>query len=45
MFEGYAGTSKAGFRAEAQQEALLAHGEGLFLMVDPSLAGSGETWG
>ncbi|MFD9288359.1 hypothetical protein ACFWBV_08605 [Streptomyces sp. NPDC060030] len=34
MFEGYAGTSKAGFRAEAQQEALLARGEGLSLMVD-----------
>ncbi|WP_079271251.1 hypothetical protein [Streptomyces lydicus] len=33
-FEGYAGTSKAGFRAEAQQEALLARGEGLSLMVD-----------
>ena len=34
MFEGYAGTSKSGFRAEAQQEALLARGEGLSLMVD-----------
>lgn len=34
MFEGYAGTSKAGFRAEAQQEALLARGEGLALLVD-----------
>ncbi len=33
-FEGYAGTSKAGCRAEAQQEALLARGEGLSLMVD-----------
>ncbi|MFI0156518.1 hypothetical protein [Streptomyces lydicus] len=34
MFEGYAGTSKASFRAEAQQEALLARGEALSLMVD-----------
>ncbi|MEV7380698.1 hypothetical protein [Streptomyces lydicus] len=34
IFEGYAGTSKAGFRAEAQQEALLARGDGLSLMVD-----------
>lgn len=34
MFEGYAGTSRSGFRAEAQQEQALARGERLAAMVD-----------
>ncbi|MEU5149356.1 hypothetical protein AB0G42_19505 [Streptomyces yangpuensis] len=34
MFEGYAGTSRSGFRAEAQQEQALARGEQLAAMVE-----------
>ncbi|KUM67174.1 hypothetical protein [Streptomyces curacoi] len=34
MFEGYAGTSRSGFRAEAQQEQTLARGDRLAAMVD-----------
>jgi integrase len=34
MFEGYAGTSTSGFRAEAQQEAALARGEHLAVLVE-----------
>ncbi|MGW2572432.1 hypothetical protein [Streptomyces sp. NPDC001537] len=34
MFEGYAGTSRSGFRAEAQQEQALARGERLAARID-----------
>lgn len=34
MFEGYAGTSRAGFRAEVEAEEALARGEFLLAMVD-----------
>jgi hypothetical protein len=34
MFEGYAGTSDSGFRAEAEAEQALARGEHLLAMID-----------
>ncbi|OZC56420.1 hypothetical protein CH278_23765 [Rhodococcus sp. 05-2254-5] len=34
MFEGYAGTSDSGFRAEVESEVALARGEGLMAMID-----------
>lgn len=34
MFEGYAGTSEAGFRAEVESEQALARGEHLMTMID-----------
>lgn len=34
MFEGYAGTSESGFRAEVEAEEALARGEHLFAIVD-----------
>ena len=34
IFEGYAGTSKSGFRAEAEQEMILARGDALAMMVE-----------
>lgn len=34
MFEGYAGTSESGFRAEVEAEAALARGEHLLAMID-----------
>ncbi|MFF3574978.1 hypothetical protein [Nocardia jiangxiensis] len=34
MFEGYAGTSDSGFRAEAESEEALARGEHLLAMID-----------
>ena len=34
MFEGYAGTTRSGFRAEAQQEEALARGERLAALVE-----------
>jgi integrase len=34
MFEGYAGTSASGFRAEVEAEEALARGEHLFNMID-----------
>jgi hypothetical protein len=34
MFEGYAGTSDSGFRAEVESEQALARGEHLLAMID-----------
>jgi hypothetical protein len=34
MFEGYAGTSDSGFRAEVESEQALARGEQLLAMID-----------
>jgi hypothetical protein len=46
MFEGYAGTSDSGFRAEVESEQALARGEHLLAMVDAhehTLAGPAAT--
>lgn len=34
IFEGYAGTSESGFRAEVESEEALARGEYLLAMID-----------